>query len=55
MFFDGGDIDKNLFENALKSRREVCLKHRKEDFRVRLKILLGDDFFRDVLVAGFMN
>ncbi len=37
----------------MRNRREVCLKHCNGDFRVRLKILLGANFFRDVLGAGF--
>jgi len=42
-------LNKDLFENDLKTSREVCLKHREKDFKICLKILLGDEFFKEVL------
>ncbi|MEM1830972.1 MAG: hypothetical protein QW794_06695 [Thermosphaera sp.] len=42
-------LSKDFFENDLKTSREVCLKHREKDFKICLKILLGDEFFKEVL------
>jgi len=41
---EGGE-DKNIFEEQLKRKRDVCI--RKNEFRVRFRILLGDEFFRE--------
>lgn len=51
-FCNGEHIDKSRFKKALEEKYEVCLKHCNEDFRVRLEILLGNDFFRSVLGAS---
>jgi hypothetical protein len=40
-----GREDKNIFEEQLKGKRDVCI--RKNEFRVRFRILLGDEFFRE--------
>lgn len=51
----GESIEKSRFEMALKKYREACLKHKNKDFRVYLKILLGDDFFKELLGMGLQD
>ncbi|MEM4620117.1 MAG: hypothetical protein QW607_07870 [Desulfurococcaceae archaeon] len=55
VFSDGTKIQKKTFESSLKIRNRVCLKSKVTGLHLELKILLGDEFFREIVGESFTN
>jgi len=49
VFSDGRKIKKSDFESYLRKNNEVCIVMKNEDFKIHLKILLGNEFFEEVI------
>lgn len=48
-------IDKGEFERTMKSDHEMCLRHKMKDFKIHLRILLGDEFFKKIVGKGLQE